>query len=370
MGPTVAVFGTNGGTSFSAYGFDNALTRIGMNTGNAIFQFALWEMVANPKLAINPGMTAEYIRANAQHILIPAANQVNAAWDMGWLADMLERCNLPVTCIGLGAQAGTDSDPRLDLKPGTVRYLRVLSERAGCIGLRGPFTQQVLEHFGVTNTVITGCPSQTINPQLSGATIQAQLDIVREMPRPSVGYVLGTLEADTRLAERTLAQQIALLPHIIILQTDPRLLRIIHDRRVPQDDMAYVKWVQGIMRPDLNIGDFIEYFLRQAVFYSDARTWIDKMRSYDIVLGMRIHGAVTAIQAGKLGVCVSFDSRTKELAQTMGYPYLPMDRIRNDQTIGQMLEHVIFDADRFDEARNRNTNSIYNIIKQSGLSLN
>jgi len=369
MALTVAIFGTNGGTSFSSYGFDNALTRIGMNTGNAVFQFALWKMVANSKLTVEPGMTAKYIRDNAQHILIPAANQVNAAWDMSWLADMLEHCNLPVTCIGLGAQAETDNDPYLDLKPGTVRYLKVLSERTSRIGLRGPFTQEVLEHFGVTNTVITGCPSQTINPHLKGAAIQAQLNSARQMSRPSVGYVLGTLEANTRLAERMLAQQIAPLPHQLILQTDPRLLRVIYDRQVPQDDAAYVKWVQGVMRPDLNTCAFIDYFLQHAVFYSDARSWIDAMRRHDVVLGMRIHGAVAAIQAGKLGVCVTFDSRTKELAETMGYPYLPIERIAKDQTLAQMLEHVIFDADRFDAARAHNTATIRDILQKDGLTL-
>lgn len=369
MAVTVAIFGTNGGTSFSAYGFDDALTRIGMNTGNAIFQFALWKMVANPKLTFEPGMTAKHIRDNAQHLLLPAANQVNAAWDMGWLADILERCDLPVTCIGLGAQAGTDNDPRLDLKPGTVRYLKVLSERAGRIGLRGPFTQQVLEHFGVKNTVITGCPSQTINPRLTGAAIQEQLNLVRQMPCPSVGYVLGTLEAKTRSAERILAREIAPLPHQLILQTDPRLLRAIYDRKVPQDDAAYVKWVQGVIRPDLNIQDFISYFLQNAIFYSDARSWIDAMRRHDVVMGMRIHGAVTAIQAGKLGVCVTFDSRTKELAETMGYPYIPIDLITEDQTLAQMLEHVIFDADYFDAARTRNTDTIREILQQDGLTL-
>lgn len=369
MALTVAIFGTNGGTSFAGYGFDDALMRIGMNTGNAIFQFALWKMIANPKLTVEPGMTAEHIRANAQHLLIPAANQVNAAWDMGWLAGMLESCDLPVTCVGLGAQAGTDNDPRLDLKPGTVRYLKVLSERTSQIGLRGPFTQQVLEHFGVTNTVITGCPSQTINPSLTGAAIQEQLDRVRQMSCPSVGYVFGTLEAETRLAEHILAQAIVSLPHQLILQTDPRLLRIIHDRQVSQDSADYVKWVQAIMRPDLALEDFISYFLRYATFYSDARSWIDAMRRHDVVLGMRIHGAVAAIQAGKLGICVTFDSRTKELAETMGYPYLPMDRLIKGQTLVQMLDHVIFDADLFDRAREHNTATIRNILQQDGLSL-
>lgn len=369
MASTVAVFGTSGGTSFAAYGFDDALARIGMNTGNAIFQFALWKLVANPKLMVEPGVTAERIRAEAQHILIPAANQVNASWDMGWLADMLERCDLPVTCIGLGAQAGMDSDPRLELKPGTVRYLQILSERTSCIGVRGRFTQQVLEHFGVTNTVVTGCPSQTINPRLTGAGIQIQLDAVRQMSHPSVGYVLGTLEAETRVAERILAQQVASLPHQLILQTDPRLLRTIHDRRVVAEDVAYVKWVKGILRPDLTLAEFTGYFLQHAGFYSDARSWVDSMRRHDLVIGMRIHGAVTAIQAGKLGVCVTFDSRTKELAETMGYPYLPMSRIQQNQTLAQMLEHVIFDAVRFDAARQHNTATIREILQRDGITL-
>ncbi|MGQ3674753.1 polysaccharide pyruvyl transferase family protein [Xanthobacter sp. TB0139] len=369
MAPTIAVLGTNGGTSFAAYGFDGALARIGMNTGNSLFQFALWNLIANPKLAFDTNVSADRIKNEAQHILIPAANQVNAAWDMSWLADLLDRCDLPVTCIGLGAQAEIGGDPRLDLKPGTIRYIKILSEKTSLIGLRGPFTQQVLEHFGVFNTIVTGCPSQTINPRLTGAQIQSQLDAAKEMGSPTVGYVLGTLESSTRQAERILAQKIGAFRHQLILQTDPRLLRVIYDQNVIPDIMSYFNWVRSVMRPDLNQDKFDEYFMEHAVFYSDARTWIDSMRRYDLVIGMRIHGAIAAIQSGKLGVCVAFDSRTKELAETMGYPYLPVDCISKHHSLNEILSNVIFDANKFDSARQRNIDSIYGILNKDGLYL-
>lgn len=369
MVPTVAIFGTNGGTSFSTYGFDKGLQRIGMNTGNAIFQFALWKLVANPKYTVEPGVTAQTVRDNAQQILIPAANQVNAAWDMTWLANMLEACDLPVACIGLGAQAGVDSGTKIELKPGTIRYLHVLSERTSRIGVRGVFTQEVLAHYGVTNTVVTGCPSQTINPSIKGANIQTQLDRAKEMDRPNVAYVLGTLEEEAREAERLLAQQIKNFDHSLILQTDPRLLRIIFDRAVAADDVSYVNWAKGVFRPDLSYDEFVAYFLKNATFYSDARTWIDSMRRHDLVIGMRIHGAVTAIQAGKLGICIAFDSRTKELAETMGYPYLPVDKIIPDTSISQMLDSVIFDADNFDRLRQRNSDTVRSILTENGMTL-
>jgi hypothetical protein len=189
------------------------------------------------------------------------------------------------------------------------------------------------------------------------------------MERPLVGYVLGTLEAEAREAERRLAQHIAPLPHQLFLQTDPRLMRAVHDRAVTEVDQGYFKWVQGVMRPDLSLDAFCRYFLDHAVFYSDARTWIDSMRRYDLVIGMRIHGAVTAIQAEKLGICVAFDSRTKELAETMGYPYLSADRASKDISFQEMLSEVIFNADIFDTMRARNTAMIQEILVSDGMIL-
>lgn len=66
---------------------------------------------------------------------------------------------------------------------------------------------------------------------------------------------------------------------------------------------------------------------------------------------MRIHGAVVAIQAGIVGICVAFDSRTWELATTMGYPYLLATDLTEGDDLHALLSKVHFDAADFDRKR-------------------
>ncbi|MDG1117536.1 MAG: polysaccharide pyruvyl transferase family protein [Flavimaricola sp.] len=369
MTKVVAVMGTEGGVSFSSYGFENALGRIGQNTGNALFQFAMWRLIANPKFSVGPGYPVEAIREMANLIVIPAANQVNPAWDLGHWADFLEGCDLPVVCVGLGAQAQVDGDPRLNLKPGTERFIRVVSERTNYIGVRGKFTQSVLAYHGVENTVVTGCPSQTINQNVSGKRIQGYLESFGAIAQPEVAYVLGTLEPDARQTELHLASSVKDLDHSLILQTEARFLKLVHSRSVSDEDKKFMEWSGKIFRPDLSVDEFVKFMLLKGRFFSDARTWIDSMCRFDLTIGMRIHGAVAAIQADRLGICVAFDSRTLELAQTMGYPYIEYQKINKGMPLHEIVEQTVFSAERFDHLRQVNVGKIRDLLKDAGCEL-
>ncbi|PKP95437.1 MAG: polysaccharide pyruvyl transferase family protein [Alphaproteobacteria bacterium HGW-Alphaproteobacteria-14] len=366
---TVAFSGTNGGVSFSATGFNRALAEIGENTGNALFQFAMWRQIRNPKYVISRESIPESVHELADILCIPAANQINPSWDLGGWADFVEKCDLPIACIGLGAQAQLGGDPRLQLKVGTVRYLKIVAERAQTIGVRGAFTQQVLEHLGITNTIVTGCPSQTINSRLKGRDIKALIDGFDLIERPRIGYTLGTLEEYARPTEQRLSKMVSALPHKIIIQTGPHFMRFLHDGHADEEAVGFFRWVGSFLRPDLSVHEFMSYLADQALFYSDARTWIDQMRSTDLVVGMRIHGAVAAIQAGRLGVCVAFDSRTEELAYTMGYPYVTHEEIMDDTTLGDIVRLARFSAERFDHVRVKNSDNVRKILADAGCAL-
>lgn len=361
--------GTDGGVSFSASGFDNALAEVGLNTGNLMFQFAVWRQVLNPKVVVAPGHSPEPVREMADLLVIPAANQVNPAWDMGAWADFVEACDLPVLCIGLGAQSQIDGDPRLELQPGTERFVHAVAERSTTIGVRGTFTQKVLAHLGVTNTIVTGCPSQTINPAVTGAKVQTALDAFASISRPNIGYVLGTFEEPARKAEGHLAKLIRRYDHDLILQTDKRFLRLAFEGASAAESPDFLKWFGHVMRPDLSKSGFIEYVADHGRFYSDARSWIDRMRRHDLVIGMRIHGAVAAIQAERAGVCVAFDSRTLELAGTMGIPSIRADEIQANMSLRDIVEMTTFDAARFDQVRAVNTQAIRKLMAEAGCRL-
>lgn len=366
---TVAFSGTNGGVSFSASGFDQALAEIGENTGNSLFQFAMWRQIRNPKYIISRESSPEMVHEVADILCIPAANQINPAWDLGGWANFVEKCDLPIVCIGLGAQAQLGGDPRLQLKPGTVRYLQIVSERSHTIGVRGAFTQQVLEHLGINNTIVTGCPSQTINSRLKGRDIRSLIENFGSVERPRVAYTLGTLEEYARRTEHRLAKLVSTFPHKIIVQTNPRFMRFLHDGNADEESVEFFKWVGSFVRPDLSAHEFMSYLAQSSLFYSDARTWIDQMRSTDLVLGMRIHGVVAAIQAARLGVCVAFDSRTEELAHTMGYPYVTHGEITDETTLKDIVRSARFSVERFDHLKVKNSEKIRKILAEAGCVL-
>jgi hypothetical protein len=92
------------------------------------------------------------------------------------------------------------------------------------------------------------------------------------------------------------------------------------------------------------------------------------MARFDLAIGMRIHGAVAAIQAGKLGICTAFDSRTLELAQTMGYPYITAYEIGEAMGIKDILEQVTFYPALFDEKKQLNLSAIWELFSRSGIS--
>ncbi|MBU9232567.1 polysaccharide pyruvyl transferase family protein [Burkholderia multivorans] len=360
----VAIFGTNGGTLLSPH-LVRGLNDIGENVGNSLFQYALTKKIANPKIFVTPQkITPEELRERADILVIPAANQINPAWDLGGWADFIEACNLPVVCIGLGAQSGKNETEVKNLKPGTIRFAKVLSERCNTIGVRGRFTANALEQLGISNVVITGCPSQTINLRASGKNIQSLLDSYTVIDSPKIAHVFGTMEPETRLAEKILSQLVLPHDHITVYQTDKKILNLVHSRKfLQEDDHIFFEWLRTNLHPSLKLEEYLKYIVDNGRVFSDARTWIDSMTRFDLVIGMRIHGAVAAIQSGTLGICVAFDSRTLELALTMGYPHVMVEDVEAAQSLTDILEKVVFDAARFDHLKVKNTEKIYEILR-------
>src|SRR5690606_1779062 len=111
---------------------------------------------------------------------------------------------------------------------------------------------------------------------------------------------------------------------------------------INNDEQKGIDWIGNYLLGKEKLHIFNKK-LKEAKIYSSAPYWIDDMLKYDLVIGMRIHGAIAAIQAGKLGVCVAFDSRTLELCQTMGYPYIDAnDLTRPDMQLSELVHLIKF----------------------------
>jgi hypothetical protein len=142
------------------------------------------------------------------------------------------------------------------------------------------------------------------------------------------------MEPETRDVEKILSRLARSECSDSVFQTNSNILRTIFLKHADKECYDYFKWESDILCPEIRTNIYIDEVIKKGKFYSDARTWIDDAGKYDVVYGMRIHGNIAAIQGGGLGICIAFDSRTLELAQTMGYPYvlasdiLSLDRCR------------------------------------------
>lgn len=366
----VAFLGTEGTVSSTIVGFDQTLEKIGFNTGNLLFQHATWSALKNPKFAVNLHTDPAFIRANADVLFIPAANQINPDWDLQDWADFVDAVDLPVVVVGLGAQAKIDGDSKLTLQQGTKNYLATISERTSNIGVRGEFTAEVLDNLGIKNTVVTGCPSNFLNPNINGSSIGSKLSTACGGMLHKTCYVFGTMEPETRDAERILYAIANAENSDYVYQTNPEILRTLYNRHADQTSLDYFEWESSILDPSSSLPKYIKNILRKGRFYTSAAAWIDQASHYNLVYGLRIHGNIAAIQGGSLGICVAFDSRTLELATSMGYPYIHITDILSSTRfrLEELFSATHFSADYFDSQRLKLFEALIGIMDDAGIS--
>src|SRR4249919_2056652 len=125
------------------------------NTGNYFFEAAL----ARQLRSYDSVTDLENLPADAETLVLSMSNFISPATDLGWLAEAIE--NGPakrVVMVGAGAQAPSYSHA-VDVTPGTMRFLSLLSDRSESIGVRGYFTAEVLGKLGIKNVEVVGCHS-------------------------------------------------------------------------------------------------------------------------------------------------------------------------------------------------------------------
>ena len=152
----------------SSYGTADAasvMDATGGNTGNVAFVYGARKIVGNSLTRLNWGWAPNDVRASVDQLLICCANQLGTHADLGVWADRLADFNLPVTLLGLGAQAH-DTKTFPELPKGTLRFLEVISSLRPSDGpnvaARGDFTKRLLAKHGVESEA-AGCPSLHIS---------------------------------------------------------------------------------------------------------------------------------------------------------------------------------------------------------------
>ena len=100
---------------------------------------------------------AAKINHDYEYVVLRASNYIHEEMDWGHFLDWLRAVELPVICLGVGAQAAIRR--RIALPPDALRIWQMVADRCPSIGVRGEFTASVLEDNGIKNVDVIGCPS-------------------------------------------------------------------------------------------------------------------------------------------------------------------------------------------------------------------
>lgn len=339
----------------------------GINSGDIVVYDAIIKQLAFTRLrdvvfarAADP---QRWPRREPDATIIRGSNYLGAELDLGAVLPLIRRLKGPVIPIGLGAQAARYT--KIELPAGSVAFWREVAGKCVSLGVRGAYTAEVLADIGIRNVRVIGCPSYyrslrpelglraadpgtariglTLNKYLSGPyassrqkTIRLQRALIAAAARRPGSHVFAQGEREESLLQLVPPPERA------------RLLARILDAFDLREDAAAAALLDQHLSGHLDVDDWAA----------------DIAARCDVMVGFRLHGNVMALQQGIPAICVTYDSRTRELAALYRLPsldiedFLPMD-----------LPEIIAAADftRFEQAYRENYAEYRLFLEENGL---
>ncbi len=304
-----------------------ARNTFGSNVGNLVFAQAAIRLLSTADTTIKTsgmiGKSAALVNAEFDHVVIPLANAFRPNYEasLDGLSDLLEKLKIPVTVVGVGAQAnieGRRGRRGQALGPAVQRFARAVLERSPSIGVRGDFTKEYLLDLGFADDQIDiiGCPSMFMNgPSLEPTRRVESLRTDSRIALNISPYLADMGPVSIDLAER--------FPNLYYIPQDLRTLNLMVRGTYPEGETR-AKVESGVpiyLDHPLVASDRIRFCL-------DPKTWFDHLATYEFSFGTRIHGNIAAVLAGTPAVVLAHDSRTLELATYHKIPHreLPIAR--------------------------------------------
>lgn len=317
----------------------------GKNTGNLLIGYACHALIGTSYYGnIFKPLTEQesiYYRKSYDKIILASSNFINKYSDFGVVADNLEKIDLPVVVLGIGAQANSlEEDISNELKSGTIKFAKVISERSELIGVRGEYTANILNKLGIKNISIIGCPSYYLSKDPSFQIIKKPFSEVRSIATNITSYK-QQCKVNKLLLRKAFEKNYDLIgqmewPLEVLKKEGARF-----DKYSKLEENLH--YYQNLFDMDV-LNSFIKTNFYE--FY-DVPVWLDHMRKYDFVIGTRFHGAMVAIQAGVPALTIVHDSRTHELCEYLNLPYIKEKNVT--ETIEDSQLYDLADYNKFNK---------------------
>ncbi len=307
---------------------EQLLNRTGQNTGNLLIGYGLRkEIVHSVWDPWHPGIKPQDVKGNYDCVVIPASNfirDIKLPEIFYSFTDFLEKTSLKCFVVGLGAQAPKTTS-YYNIPDETLGFLKIISERTNVIGVRGEYTANLLNENSIKNIQITGCPPYYMNCTPS-IIIKRENNTDRIAINGSRNVVSHAF--DKQIATNIEKQLMCLAfenNFDFILQNEmPELLfAMANEKEIKNINTSSIQKFYKIDPCE----QFVTYMKDHMKIFFDVEDWAKEIVNYGFVIGTRIHGNLIGIINGVPAFCIAHDSRTLELCEFLGIPYLPITKI-------------------------------------------
>lgn len=311
------------------------LSDMGENTGNLVFWRAL-ERLFDP-LTIPYGDT-DRLKA-CDKVIITDLIWIRENSDFIYLERLIDKYPVRFIPISIGLQS-TMYDIHFRLTDNTVRLLHKLEERA-VLGVRGEYTAEILNKYGVKNIAVIGCPSMYYWKN-------ERLKIVGDEKLGKSSCNFRSFYGKLSVPEKHFLSYCAKYKMQFIEQTKweftPELV----------NDPAYHAYVQ-------------EWLSKNTVLPTSCEEWRSALEGITFSIGGRFHGNVMALWNGIRSLFLTVDSRTKELTDFFHLPSMPMPRFHKERPLEYYFDQA--DYTEFNRVYPKLFASFTDFVKRNGLQL-
>ncbi|KQV01150.1 hypothetical protein ASD12_01040 [Mesorhizobium sp. Root102] len=309
--------------------FEQRFAATGANTGNLLIGQSLFEELRFDEFEYGMSRSAQEVDERFDIIVVSAANFIFKNFDLGYLADYIEATKLPCLVVGLGAQAPAMGDRVTNIPEGSKRFLRIISDRSKIVGVRGNFTAEVMNDFGIRNVRVTGCPSlyRTLKrdlkikrPDTSGplkVSMNGSRNVFSHSANPEAAR---RIEAD--LLKLSIAEG-----YCYVLQNENPEMQILLSSDGEETNLERAKAIIRSMRMDVSPSDFVTHIKENGRLFFDLARWDEYISAFDYSFGSRFHGNLIALTNGVPATIITHDSRTTEMTEFMRIPHISVEDI-------------------------------------------
>ena len=282
---------------------DEKLKALGLNSGNLVF----WESIQRLFSPINISYSESDKISGCERMIITDLIWIRENAEYTYLENIIDRYNIPFVPISIGLQCNYY---KKDFKfaESTIRLLKKLEERA-VLGVRGEYTADILNKYGIKNIAVIGCPSMYYwnNPNL----IVEKPSIENFNCSANFKTFYGKLSAN----EKHFLSYCAHKDMQFVEQTAWEF-----SRSIANDD-NYFKFIN-------------EWIDRRKVLPCDYTEWCNALKGINFSWGGRFHGNVIALWNSIPALFLTVDSRTKELTDFFRLPAIDLNSFNAEKPIG------------------------------------